>query len=630
MVCGFAVWSSRANLESSRRAIAAAVLSDDYAEVGNAVIIQQSLLRQYRLDPTGQIRAQYEAAEARPLAAIRVVRSDGDAADRAAAERALTELESSNSAIDRLFDALDRRDPAAAARIERDEVNAPLDRIKNTVIAAETRQNQRAEQALKELQKVQTFAATATPIVFGVGLLLILLFSAALRRVRRQLRQQRHTAAHDSLHDPLTGLPNRELLAGLFTQALQRGRRDGTPTGLLVLDLDRFKEINDTLGHHCGDQLLTQIGPRLRAALRDEDAVARLGGDEFAVLLPHVADLDSAVLVAEKLRHALSIPFPVLGLDLDVQASVGVVLSGPHGQDAGTLLQHADIAMYVAKRTDIGVFAYNPAADARSPDKLTLLSELRHALDRHQLLLHYQPKVSLGTGAMCGVEALIRWPHAQRGMVPPDSFIPLAERTGLIGPLTDYVLDAALSQVRAWGDQGLRIPVAVNISARNLLDDRLADTIVNLLRRHHLTADLLQLEVTETALMTEPDTARAMLYRLHDAGIRIAIDDFGVGHTSLGQLRTLPVSELKIDRSFVTTMDTDGTNAHIVDTIIDLAHHLGMSVVAEGVETDSTLNALRRVDCDIAQGYHISGALPAAELTTWHHQHQNRLPTSTP
>src|SRR5660397_36663 len=261
------------------------------------------------------------------------------------------------------------------------------------------------------------------------------------------------------MHDALTGLPNRTLLADRFTQALRAARRDGTTTALLLIDLDRFKEINDTFGHHCGDLLLTQVGPRLTAALRYVDTVARLGGDEFAVLLPDITHASAAIAVADKLRAALESPFhiegfDVEGLDLDVEASVGVVLSGEHGADATTLLQRADIAMYVAKSQNLGVFAYDPAVDGHSPAKLALLGDLRRALDRDELVLHYQPKVSISTGDVIGAEALVRWQHPDRGLVPPDDFIPLAEHTGLIGPLTRYVLDGALGQIRAWADAG--------------------------------------------------------------------------------------------------------------------------------------------------------------------------------
>src|SRR5660397_204608 len=321
------------------------------------------------------------------------------------------------------------------------------------------------------------------------------------------------------MHDALTGLPNRTLLADRFTQALRAARRDGTTTALLLIDLDRFKEINDTFGHHCGDLLLTQVGPRLTAALREVDAVARLGGDEFAVLLPDITDASAAIGVADKLRAALERPFHIEGfdgegLDLDVEASVGVVLSGEHGADATTLLQRADIAMYVAKSQNLGVFAYDPAVDGHSPAKLALLGDLRRALDRDELVLHYQPKVSISTGDVIGAEALVRWQHPDRGLVFPDEFIPLAEHTGLIGPLTRHILDTALAQARTWSDAGRPLTVSVNLSARNLLDEGLPDQVAELLAAHGVAPALLELEVTELSLIhiSEPTRLRRISY----------------------------------------------------------------------------------------------------------------------
>ena len=422
---------------------------------------------------------------------------------------------------------------------------------------------------------------------------------------------------HRAMHDVLTGLPNRALLADRFAQALVSARREDQRVGLLLIDLDRFKEINDTLGHHYGDELLVQIGPRLTQALRQSDTVARLGGDEFAVLLPNIDDLDHAVHVAEKLQVALSGSFSLENVDLDVEASIGVVLSGEHGTDAETLLQRADIAMYLAKQRNLGVASYDPGLDSHSPERLSLLGDLRRALHNDELLLQYQPKVSLRTGEVIGVEALVRWNHPERGLLAPDSFIPLAENTGLIGPLTHRVLDLALAQVRRWSDQGQALQVAVNLSARNLLDDRLDTTVAQLLSRHGVASELLKLEVTESAIMTDPVRASELLLRLHRQGVAISIDDFGAGYTSLAQLKNLPISELKVDRSFVTTMESDASDSLIVRSIIELSHSLGLVAVAEGVESPEILDSLTAFGCDVAQGYHLSRPLPADEYDAW-------------
>jgi len=420
-----------------------------------------------------------------------------------------------------------------------------------------------------------------------------------------------------ALHDALTGLPNRALLNDRCSQALRADAREGTTTGVLLFGLDRFKEINGTFGHHYGDEVLAQVGARLTGVVRKVDTVARLGGDEFAVLLPDVGTLANARAVAAKLRAALETPFQVEGVDLDVEASVGVALSGEHGKDATTLLRHADIAMHVAKVRSFGVFTYDPAVDEHSPTKLALLGDLRRALDRGELVLYYQPQVNIRTGDIVGAEALVRWQHPERGLIFPDEFIPLAEHTGLIGPLTRHVLDAALAQARRWSDAGRPLTVSVNLSARNLLDEGLPNQVAELLAAHVVAPELLELEVTETAIMTDPVRAQQVLEKLAALGIRISIDDFGVGYTSLGQLRNLPVSELKIDRSFVTTMTEDPSNALIVRTVVDLGHHLGLTLVAEGVETAQALTVLSGLGCDIAQGYHLARPITVAAFDSW-------------
>ena len=422
---------------------------------------------------------------------------------------------------------------------------------------------------------------------------------------------------HRALHDELTGLPNRALLADRFEQALIGAERAGTSVGLLLLDLDRFKEVNDTFGHHYGDELLRQIGPRLTEVLRGIDTVARLGGDEFAVLLMDVHGVEDAVEVASSLLATLAIPFHVEGVDLDVEASVGVVISGDHGQDTVTLMQHADIAMYVAKGQHLGVFAYDPMEDGHSATKLAMIGDLRRALHRDELVLYYQPKVNITTGDLVGAEALVRWKHPEHGLVLPDDFIPLAERTGLINPLTRHILDAALAQARIWVNEGRPLPISVNLSARNLHDERFADIVAKLLAAHDVPAHLLELEVTESAIMIDPVRACQMLKKLFDLGIRISLDDFGAGYTSLSQLKALPISEIKIDRSFVMTMAEDRRDTLIVQSVIALGHNLGLTLVAEGVETEPVLTALAGFGCDVFQGYHITRPIPIAAFDAW-------------
>ncbi len=613
----FAICSSLATASSARRAAAANRLSDDLVRAASAIAAEESLERKYRLEPGPEVRARYQTAAASLVAAMKDVRVDGSGEDRAFVDRVLGQHSVYLSAIDQMFAAVDRRDAAAALRIDGEQVDPSFGAIEIAVNSEAAAEHTAALRSLHSLQRLEGVTSRLMPTVFLLGLILAALLGSVTRGYRRMLIIERARAVHDSMHDALTGLPNRVLLADRFAQALRDGVRRTTTAGLLLIDLDRFKEINDTFGHHYGDELLTQVGPRLRAALRESDTVARLGGDEFAVLLPEISDLAAATAVAEKLRRSLETPFHVEGIDVDVEASVGVVVSGEHGENATILLQRADIAMYVAKTQNLGVFAYDPDADGNSPARLALLGELRRALEHNELELHYQPKVSVSTGQVVGAEALVRWQHPTRGLVFPDAFIPVAEHTGLIGPLTHYVLDAALAQARTWLDDGRPLPVSVNLSARNLLDERLPEHIADLLHTHGVPAGLLELEVTESAIMTEPHRARRLLQRLSALGIHISIDDFGAGYTSLAQLKTLPVRELKIDRSFVMTMTSDASDALIVRSVVDLGHNLGLTIVAEGVEDPEALDSLASYGCDVAQGYHISRPVPSATFDTW-------------
>jgi predicted signal transduction protein with EAL and GGDEF domain len=372
--------------------------------------------------------------------------------------------------------------------------------------------------------------------------------------------------------------------------------------------------------------VLVQVGQRLQASLRAVDTVARLGGDEFAVLLPQIATAEGAVTVAGKLQAVLAEPFLVEGLTLDVEASVGLALYPEHGNDPEELLQHADIAMYVAKDTHDGFVLFDPTQDQHSPRRLALLGELRRAIDQHQLLLHYQPKVDAHTGQVLGVEALVRWQHPSHGLIPPDEFIPLAERTGLIGPLTHYVLDHALRQCHQWQQAGHELVVAVNVSARRLLDLAFPEEVAALLARWEVPARLLVVEITESAIMADPAHAMEILGRLNAMGVQLAIDDFGTGYSSMAYLKSLPVHELKVDRSFVSQMTSSIRDAVIVRSTVDLGRNLGLRVVAEGVEDQATWQELNTLGCDAIQGYYISRPVSADELASWLAQERTATP----
>jgi diguanylate cyclase (GGDEF)-like protein len=610
------VWSSQATGIAASRAVAANGLSDHYAQASSAVVAEESLERKYRLQPAPEIRTGFDAAAARLVAALGQVRQEGDAGDRVFTDRVLARHRDYLAGTYQVFAAVDRDDAATTRRL--DSENEPVfDRIQVVMVGAAGEKHRVALAELAHLQQLETFNRLLTPVVFLGGLGLAAMLASITREHRQLIDVERAHAVHDSLHDALTGLPNRKLLADRFGEALLSDAQRGTGTGLLLIDLDRFKDINDTFGHHYGDELLTLVGARLAGGVRDTDTVARLGGDEFAVLLPNMRSLDCATAVAATLQVALEAPFQVEGMHLDVEASIGVVLSGRHGWDATTLLQRADIAMYVAKAQNLGVFAYEPGADGHTPTKLALRGDLRRGLERGELILHYQPKLSITTGDVVGVEALIRWQHPERGLLLPDEFIPLAEHTGLIGRLTRHVLGLALAQARIWSDAGRPLTVSVNLSVRNLLDEGFPSQVAGLLAVHGVSPQLLNFEVTETAIMTEPVRAQNLLEQLSSLGIRISIDDFGAGYTSLGQLKNMPINELKVDRSFVTTMVEDPSNALIVRSVVDLGHNLGFTLVAEGVETEQILSALADLGCDVAQGYHLSRALTASAFDTW-------------
>ena len=447
----------------------------------------------------------------------------------------------------------------------------------------------------------------------GLTLLYLLLFrivAGASTRLRRQATENEHLA----LHDPLTDLPNRSLFHDRAQQAILAARRDGTGVALMILDLDRFKEVNDTLGHHNGDLLLQEIGTRLRGGLRESDSVARLGGDEFGLLLPHVADDEEALLLGERVRAVLREPFTLERVTLDLEASVGVALFPEHGEDVDTLLQRADVAMYLAKEGRSGCELYAADRDEYSPHRLALAAELRRALDEDELVLHYQPKADLTDGRIVAVEALVRWQHPEHGLLPPDQFVPLAEATGLIRELTLRVLDEALHQQRLWRDSGIDVRVAVNLSARDLYDLTLPATTAQLLAKHGVPATALELEITESVIVADPMRARTILNRLSEMGVVLAVDDYGTGYSSLGYLKRLPIDEMKIDRSFVMQMADDRNDAAIVRSTVELGRNLGLKVVAEGVETAAAWAHLKALGCDFAQGYYLSKPIPAEEV----------------
>ena len=432
--------------------------------------------------------------------------------------------------------------------------------------------------------------------------------------IQRKLAEDR--VRHLAYFDALTDLPNRARLRQRLSEALSEGRRTSQPVALLMLALERFREINYTLGKADGDRLLQQIGPRIRLALRDADLLAYFGGQHFAVLLPGVgahAATDTALHIHQRLEE----PFEVAGLTVEIGANIGIAVFPGHGEDEAVLTRHAEVALYKAQREGRGLFLYDAKQDFYNPRRLQLMGELRSAIGDRQMTLYCQPKLDLKTRRIVAMETLVRWQHPSYGLVSPDQFVPLVESTGLIGPLTQWILDAALIHCHAWEQEGMRVPAAVNLSARNLADPRLIDYIRSALATWGAQVDWLDLEITESAIMADPQATLETLERLDAMGFRLFIDDFGTGYSSLAYLQKLPIDAIKIDKSFVLPMIEDRDAALIVRSTIELGHNLGLKVIAEGVESREICDALDAMGCDEAQGFYVSRPIPADDFTTW-------------
>jgi diguanylate cyclase (GGDEF)-like protein len=609
LLAGFSLWAALRINAAARQVDRDSAEQRAWQTARLELATGEAALHAHVVQPRPEYRAEIMRAAVALRIALNFLERHADPHDVGDARRAGVDHQRYQAATGRLLAAVAAGDVARARAIDAREVEPSFAALADRLAEGALEQDQVVAR-LAALRRLGETLVVVAPVVFAVGMCLLIGCWLLLLGYQRRIRQQ-------ALSDALTGLPNRTLLLDRASQAIRQADRELVPAALLLIDLDRFKEVNDTLGHHCGDQLLVQVGQRLRAALRGVDTVARLGGDEFAVLLPRITTGEGAVTVAGKLQAALQEPFTLQGLALEVEASIGLALYPEHGSDPDELLQRADIAMYVAKDTHAGFVLFDPRQDQHSPRRLALLGELRRAIEGRQLLLHYQPKIDAHSGQVLGVEALVRWQHPTHGLVPPAEFIPLAERTGLIGPLTHYVMDAALHQCRDWRQAGHELPVAVNVSARRLLDLAFPDEVAELLARWEVPARLLVVEITESAIMADPAHAMQILGRLNQMGVGLSIDDFGTGYSSMAYLKSLPVHELKVDRSFVSQMTSNSSDAVIVRSTVDLGRNLGLRVVAEGVEDQTTLEALDALGCDAVQGFHVSRPVTADDLIDW-------------
>ena len=587
-----------------------------YSHAASAIAAEESLERKYRLQPGPAPKAAHAAAEASLKQAMLQVAVLGDAHDRSLAKVVLREHSAYVAASARLFLSVDRHNPAAVTNaIDARTIDPVFGVMQGQVYAAAALDESEALSATASVGEISRFVLLVDLATLLAAIGLVVGGAVVVTRYQRDLHFESEHNRYQAMHDPLTDLPNRTLFQDRAGVALRAAARASATVAMLLLDLNRFKEVNDTLGHEYGDHILLQVADRLTGCLRDSDSVARLGGDEFAILLP-VSGWEEALAATQRVGAALHAPFSIYDITLDIDASIGIALAQP-GDDVETLLRHADVAMYDAKASHQPFARYDSSRDDNNLSRLVLLGDLRRAIAAGELILHYQPKVTTGTGTLSSVEALVRWQHPTRGLLQPGGFIPLAENTAVIHALTTEVLHLALSQVRKWAEAGRSIPVAVNISARSLLDPRFPAHVQELLDAHDVAPYLLCLELTETTVMTDHDLALIVLRALDSMGVSLSIDDFGTGYSSMAYLKTLPVKELKIDRSFVMGMANDPDSAVIVRSTIDLGHDLGMTVVAEGVEDSITRMDLAHMGCDLVQGYEICRPVSARELELW-------------
>jgi diguanylate cyclase (GGDEF)-like protein len=585
-----------------------------FAEARTSIALQEVHLRHYQVEPSVAVRGRFAGDANSAVAALGRVAATGHTVGARDADRLRGEQLQYRRLAIQLIAMITDRDPRHRQH-DRVEVTPAYYTLQHDIDKVARAFHADAERQVAAQRAAQKRMLVNTAV--GFGLALVAMIWRMVLGYQRRLIAHADASQRQALHDPLTGLPNRVLFADRIL-GLGRGvARRPAPLALMIIDLNGFKAVNDSLGHAAGDELLVEVAGRLSLVARRGDLVARIGGDEFAVLLPDVSDLGTIRQVAERLADTLRHDFFLADGPAAVSGSIGVAMSPLHG-DATALQRHADAAMYRAKANGGGVAIYDPRLDAELPDRMTLFAELRALLDAGnpdgQLLLYYQPQVRLRDGTVTAVEALVRWQHPERGLLQPADFLPIAETRGLEVPLTYYLLGVAVRQAAIWRREGRPLTVAVNISPRCLLDDDLVGQVRRTLEEHGLPPGHLRLEVTETSIMADPERTLAAVREVHAYGVRISVDDFGTGFSSLAQLRLLPADELKIDKTFILDLRPDSEDELVVRSAVELAHNMGLSVVAEGVERLPVLARLSELACDYAQGFALSRPVPVDEV----------------
>jgi len=599
----FGAWSQARLMSAMNQASTEAQL---HQEASRLVTQEQYLLQAIVADGSSQERPELLATQRRALAALERIADSRDS-EASQFRRTLVEERLFQYATSQALLRLQRGDHRGAVRLmERSEPR--MTDIRTTVLRFDNEQAAHNAAQVDQATTRSRLLSTGTIALFLLGLVVLAAAGWVGRGDRRMIERM-------AAEDALTGLPNRTAFGAHADHALRAaGRTDRQPTVLMV-DLDGFKDVNDTLGHVVGDQLLVEVAQRLRGCVRGDDVVARFGGDEFAFLLrdttPGTGE-DTAERIAAVLEH----PFVVNGVALDVEASVGITTATP-GQDVTDLVRDADVAMYVAKENHFGYSRFEGEHLEGAATRVAVLGSIRHALDAGEIVLHYQPKIEVGTGRLIGAEALARWQHPTRGLLPPSEFIPVLERTSLVHLFNSYVLARALKQARVWMDDLYPIPVAVNVTARCLLDPGFPEEIAQTLLAAGVPGELLCLEITEGTIVANPELTIDVLRRVRALGVKTSIDDFGTGYASMANLKMLPVDEVKVDHTFVRDMTLGGTDEVMVGSAIALGHNLGLTVVAEGVEDRATLDALAQLECDVAQGFYFARALEPDEFSGW-------------